>query len=140
MRLLFYTSKGDRRMKWLEEQLAGLRPLSIEFCRDLDTLGHGLRQPGSEKVLAVLLAASQDELHEILTLQPWLNGKPLILILPDRDKDTIAKGHVLAPRFLTDAQGDFREIYEILSKMVEIYLHQGRRQWQREISGLADYL
>ncbi|MEW6386054.1 MAG: hypothetical protein AB1491_00840 [Thermodesulfobacteriota bacterium] len=140
MRLLFYTSQGDRRMKWLEQRLTGFRPLNIEICRDLDTLEGGLRQLGGEMVLAVLLTISQEELQEVMTLKPWLQGKPLILILPDRNRDTIAKGHVLAPRYLAGLQDDFQEIYEVLNKMLEIYLRQDEGHGRRQVNGLAPYL
>jgi hypothetical protein len=73
--------------------------------------------------LAVLLAASQEELQVIMALRPLLNDIHLILILPDRDKDTIAKGHVLAPRFLTDLEHNMQEVYDVLNKMLKKYLY-----------------
>lgn len=127
MRLFFYTTRADRRLKWLEQRLSRLRPLCIEYHPDIDSLGRGLRQSGGELTLVVLLTTNQEELQEVQTLRPLLNDKPLILILPDRSKDTIAKGHVLAPRFLTDVQSDFREVYEVLSKMLKKYSYN----WQQ---------
>ena len=74
--------------------------------------------------LAVLLTASQKKLQEVMSLRSLLTDIPHILILPDRNKDTIAKGHVLTPRFLTDVQCNFRDIYNIINKMVENYYHK----------------
>ncbi|MCD6199973.1 MAG: hypothetical protein J7K15_15635, partial [Deltaproteobacteria bacterium] len=42
----------------------------------------------------------------------------LILILPDREAGTIAKGHILRPRFLTYLDSDFTEVAAVLKKML----------------------
>jgi hypothetical protein len=125
VRLLFYTSKGDSRMKLLGRQLGRLREITVESCLDIITLERALRKSRLSLILAVLLTTSQEELHEVLKLRPLLEDIPLILILPDKDKDTIAQGHLLAPRFLTYLQNSFHEIYDVLSKMLEIYSSKG---------------
>ncbi|MCJ7779472.1 MAG: hypothetical protein MUQ27_01475, partial [Acidimicrobiia bacterium] len=38
----------------------------------------------------------------------------IILILPDRNKDTINKGHTLFPRFLTYVDGNFDWVTAVL--------------------------
>jgi len=121
MRLLYYTSRDDRRLKLLAHRLGRERRIVVESCLDIGSLERCLRKPRDAKTLAVLLTTSKEELQEVLALRSLLNDIPLILILPDRDKDTVAQGHILAPRFLTDLQNSFQEIYEVLSKMLEIY-------------------
>ena len=120
-RLLLYTTQGDRRLQLLGRRLARERQVTIESCPDTSSLERGLRQAGGAMTLAVLLTASREELQELLTLRPLMADIPHILILPDRDKETVAMGHVLAPRFLTDIQNDFQEIHDVLSKMLEKY-------------------
>ncbi|NVM57217.1 MAG: hypothetical protein HWN51_03755 [Desulfobacterales bacterium] len=68
--------------------------------------------------IAVLLAASREELSDILSIRDLLTDIRVILVLPDRDDDTIAKGHTLRPRFFTYADSDFVEIAAVLSKML----------------------
>ena len=43
----------------------------------------------------------------------------LILILPDREKGTISKGHLFRPRYLTYADGDFLDVAAVLAKMID---------------------
>ncbi len=121
MRLLYYTSRDDSRLKLMAHRLGKERLMIVESCPDISSLERSLRKSGSDLTLAVLLTASHAELQEILGLRPLLNDIPLILILPDRDKDTVAKGHFLAPRFLTDPHNNFDEIYHVLNKMIDNY-------------------
>jgi hypothetical protein len=121
MRLLFYSTGPSRQMKYLYQRLAKLWPVKSEFCLDVNSLGNSLRHSGGEVTLAVLLAASQEELQGVMSLRSLLTDIPHILILPDCNKDTIAKGHILTPRFLTDAHSDFGDIYKVIDKMLKKY-------------------
>ena len=67
--------------------------------------------------VAVLLAADQQELTSFLGLTGWFWDVRIILVLPDRAKETISAGLKLKPRFFTFTDGDFREIGAILAKM-----------------------
>lgn len=126
VRLLYYTSRDDSRLKLLARRLGRERRIMVESCLDVSSLERCLRRSGDDLTLAVLLTASHEELQEILGLRPLLNDIPLILILPDRDKDTVAQGHILAPRFLTDIQNNFHEIYDVLNKMFDNYSYKKR--------------
>jgi hypothetical protein len=42
-----------------------------------------------------------------------------IVILPDSNPDTVAKGHILRPRFLSYCDGDFQDVAAVLSRMIE---------------------
>ena len=69
--------------------------------------------------MAVLLAASKGQLSELLSLRELLNDVRIILILPDRGRETISQGHLLRPRFLSYADGDLTDVIAVLSKMLE---------------------
>jgi hypothetical protein len=40
------------------------------------------------------------------------------LILPDADPQTIARGHNLRPRYLSNIQSDFQDVAAVLRKML----------------------
>jgi hypothetical protein len=82
------------------------------------SLSRRLRQPRHNLAVAVLVAASRQELLELLSIRDLLDGIRIILVLPDRQDDTIAKGHRLYPRFLTFADSDFLDVAAVLSKML----------------------
>lgn len=67
--------------------------------------------------IAVFLAASKEELSELVSIRNLLADLRIILVLPDARDDTISKGHTLRPRFLTDVDSDFLDIVAVLGKM-----------------------
>ena len=54
----------------------------------------------------------------MLSLRKLLSDLRLILILPDRDRDTVMSAHALRPRFLTYADGNLDDIAAVLRKML----------------------
>jgi len=53
-------------------------------------------------------------------LSDWLWDTRIILILPDRDRETITNGLKLRPRFFTYADEDFGEVAAVLAKMLGV--------------------
>jgi hypothetical protein len=45
----------------------------------------------------------------------------IILIAPDRDKETIAIAHRLRPRLLTYIDSDFADVFTVLANMIGDY-------------------
>ncbi|MBU0767596.1 MAG: hypothetical protein KJ687_00670 [Proteobacteria bacterium] len=43
----------------------------------------------------------------------------IILILPDGDNETTTMGHTLFPRYLTYADGVFKDVEAVLKKMIQ---------------------
>jgi hypothetical protein len=120
MNLLFYATgeKGTGKRLWdLHQELSSV--YKGAFCRTIDTLSLKLRKSMSDLTIAVLLAENQEELLDILSIRDLLNGVRIILILPDRKEDTIRKGHSLYPRFLNYVDGDFKNVVDVLAKMLK---------------------
>lgn len=68
---------------------------------------------------AVLIAPTRKDLERILQLQRVLDGMPLLMILPDREPDTISKAHRFRPRFLTYVDDDLSEIIGVVKKIMD---------------------
>ncbi len=122
VRVLFYIP-SDARAKRLIKQSSELFTLSTnaEICRTLESLSSRLVHMGSHPDIAVLLATSQKELSNIYSIRQLLADIRIILILPDRQPETISKGHKLYPRFLSYTDGSFKDIAAVLEKMLTIY-------------------
>ena len=90
-----------------------------EVYRTVETFSSRLKQPTEDTPIALLLAPSKKDLREILSISDLLSDIRIILILPDREDDTIAKGHSLHPRFLSYLDSDFKEIADVMGKMLE---------------------
>lgn len=91
----------------------------IMVCHSLGELYDRLGQPTGEGVIVVLLVSSTQELSEILLLQEMLLGRRVILILPDRTKETTTRGHRLRPRFITYTRSDYLDVSVVLGRMLQ---------------------
>ncbi len=119
MRVLFYTTTADGVAQRLQRVIEGLVPKeNTEIHRTIDSLSNRLRRPRYDLAVAVLLAASREDLLELLSIRDLLDGIRIILVLPDREDGTIAKGHRLYPRFLTYSDSDLLDVAAVLSKML----------------------
>lgn len=94
---------------------------SISIHTTIESFSEHLRQFHSEPVMAVIFLATKAELMNILFLKDLLTNIPLILILPDREKETISKGTLLHPRFISFIQNDFNELESVIKKMIDRY-------------------
>jgi hypothetical protein len=91
-----------------------------EVHQTLEALAGRLCGPGGRPDIVVILAASREHLGQVLSIRELLHGLRLILILPDREPDTITRGHTLAPRFLTYVDGDYTHIGAVLQRISSI--------------------
>ncbi len=133
MGVLFYAAdiKGTGKPLWdLFQDLSS--EYQREFFQTIDTLSQKLRQPSGVQTIAVLLASTQKELSDILTIKNLLEDVRIILILPDRDKKTVSKGYNLYLRFLTYVDSDFNWLTAVLKKYCQIIIMPLNRQDQEQ--------
>ncbi|HVO67640.1 MAG TPA: hypothetical protein VMT12_14285 [Syntrophales bacterium] len=119
MKVLLYSSmeteSGERLQRAIEVLVLKDR---TEIYRTTEKFLLRLHQPLDEPVIVVLLASSKKDLMDILSLHDLLLDMQIILILPDTDNDTVAKGHLLRPRLITLCDSDFLEVAAVLCKMM----------------------
>jgi hypothetical protein len=92
----------------------------IEIYRTKEELSNRLRLPEKDITVAVLIATNKKDFRGILSLRELLRDLRIILLLPNREKDTIAEGHSLRPRFLGYADSDLMFIVPVLKKMLKM--------------------
>jgi len=92
---------------------------SMEVCRTITSLSRRLRRFESRPEVVVLLAADKKDLSELLAIRSLFRDLRIILLLPDREPETISKGHTLMPRFLAYCDSNFRDVTAVLNKMLK---------------------
>ena len=129
MNVLFYsTGEAGERLQGMIQNLVPKEKL--EIYKTLKSFSERLRKPMDDIPVAVILAASEDDLLTILSISHLLYDVRFILILPDRDDPTVAIGHSLRPRFLGYKDSDFREVTAVLGKMIGgFYSHRKVRDF-----------
>jgi len=120
MNLLIYVAPSNG--VW--ERLRSVIPttassMKLDICHSLDALSHRLRSPSADFTAAILVASSYQELLDLVTFSDLLTDLRIIMILPDRNKNTIAKAHTLRPRFLTYLENGLNDVTAVLNKMLE---------------------
>ena len=121
MIIFFSTSCGEAEERLLRVIETVVTARDIKTYRTIDSLSRGLRQRRNDDDIAILLASSKVELHylNLISLRNLLSDMKIIVILPDSNADTVAKGHILKPRFLSYCDGDFQDVASVLSRMIE---------------------
>jgi hypothetical protein len=122
MRVILYTPAGDvEDARRLEETISDVAAEEvIESYRSLESLALRLRNMPQEPVFIVLLAGDRNEMHHMQALRDMLSSLPVFLVIPDQDQETIAKAHLLHPRFLTVKDSDFADLGAVLQKKLSM--------------------
>ena len=100
MMLLLYAKARNGVSQELKRILNGRSSdACLETYSNLDDLFHRLRQPRLNLKIGVLAIGSEAELDRLLTIRELLSDMRLVLVLSDKDPQTVSKAHALAPRF-----------------------------------------
>ena len=107
----------------LEEQIQAVMEDPVldadrEVYRKIDILADRLLQVGNKPSVAVVLARTRAELAELYSIRHLFSDLRTLLILPDRSKETIAKGHAFSPRFLGYLDSDVNDLASVLTKIL----------------------
>jgi len=89
-----------------------------EVVSAMGSLVSRIMNPSPEPAVAVLIAGSRGEFAEIQLMKWLLYDVCTVLILPDRDMETVSEGYNLHPRFMGCLDDDADKIAAVLCKML----------------------
>lgn len=121
MKCIFYEKKSGTiagRIIGMLQAAAGEN--KIELYRTIKTLSQRLSRPVDGLSVIVLIAGDRKDLLNILAVQKQFGVMRIIIILPDREDESVRIGYKLKPRFLTYLNGDVAEVQAVLSKMLQL--------------------
>jgi len=124
--LYFNTGKsktGSDLLNIIESQLPGI---DIQPCMDTYSFSKQLiqLQQGNANTIAVILTSDEEDLMELYAIKHLLYGVITILILPDRERDTIALGFRCKPYFMTSINRDLIKIGYIVKILLMAQSYQ----------------
>jgi len=118
MKLLIFASNNRETRERLLGLTLGLEGLdSVDLYGSREALARGLRQPPFLESLALIAPANREELDGIVSLGQLLSAVRTILILPDQNSDTISRGLLVRPHFLSFADGDLSVVAAVLARL-----------------------
>jgi hypothetical protein len=119
VKILLYSSQREDPGAAIEKRLRTLVPdLRMEVYRSIEELAHGLQRLLDHDTIIILRARDREELLHIVSLRDLLQGVRVILLVPDREEETISLAHRLRPRFLSSCEDDFSDTLSVLRKML----------------------
>ncbi|MEW6672768.1 MAG: hypothetical protein AB1427_13770 [Thermodesulfobacteriota bacterium] len=120
MKLVFYadgnTEVGDRLLQKIQDQVSAS---VVQAYRSFDDFQQGLVGRGWKPNAAILLASNTTELKRIITLGKLLTDTRVLLVLPDRRKETVAAGHRLRPRYISYADDGFEDVVAVVKQILK---------------------
>ena len=121
MLLIFY----EKASGGIAEQLKRMmKPLigkdEIKVYHTISILSKRLARPVDGRVVMVLVAADRNDLLDIYAIRELFGIIRIIIILPDREDESVRMGHQLQPRFLTYMNEELSEVYSVLRKMLKL--------------------
>jgi hypothetical protein len=119
VKILFYSSKRQAPGVSIGASLRKLVPNEqIEIYRSIEDLTNGLLQLLDPDAIVILQVGDRQELLRILSLRDLLQGVRIILLVPDREEETISLAHRLRPRFLASSESGFSDAMSVVRKML----------------------
>ncbi len=121
---------GEKRLMAAVKRL--IPAVSMKVYRNADSLRRRLLPGGSSASAVVIFAATKQDLLSVVPLRDVLLSFRIIMVLPDSDDVTLAMGWGMWPRFVSYADGDFRDVAGVLNKIVGTAPHQVKgatRRW-----------
>jgi hypothetical protein len=89
-----------------------------EVISSLDNLISRIRNRSPESLVVVLITGSQSDFADMQQMKWMLHDICTILILPDRNLETVAAGHNLHPRYMGCLDDHPAEIATFLGRML----------------------
>jgi hypothetical protein len=91
-----------------------------EIYHTIKTLSQRLTRPVDGLAIMVLIAGDRKDLLNIIAAQKLFGLIRIIIILPDREEESVKIGYKLQPRFLTYVNGDISEVHAVLRKLLQL--------------------
>ena len=119
MQILLYSPSGDEFGERLRQALSEvLRVGRVEVLRQLNGLIQRLRMPISALGMLIFVPANRQELSVVSSFLTEMPGLQIVLVLPDRESETLAMARTLRPRFLAYLNGDYSELMEVVKEIL----------------------
>jgi hypothetical protein len=117
MQLIVYTNQEDNSAMLLQNEISKMPSLHAKFIHNHENLIQSLRFHMVFQSIVVFQAAGQEDILFLESIKNLLFDARLILVLPNREKDTIKTGYSLYPRFITYTGSNYRDVTAVLNKM-----------------------
>ncbi len=126
MIVFYYDAKNEAARGLLKDIQIKFNGHQVEIVPTIKALWERFHQPRTERSILILVPQNRPQLEELTQMGELINDHPILLVLPDRDLQTVSTGHKLYPRFVSYLDSDFSCLSAVLNKMIENVGHDER--------------
>ena len=120
MKLIFYKKIGNDIAGQLIRMIrVTMEKDEVHVYRTIHERSLELCQLSNTPFILVIIAKDGEDLLNIQEMKGLFRDIRIIVILPDRKRETVKLGHELQPRFLTFIDADVSEVSRVLGKMLK---------------------
>lgn len=101
---------------------------SVLITDNLFKLIHLVAQTSKQESVAILFAATDEELKNLVELRGRISSIPTILVLPDDDIDTLQKGMLLSPLYFMARYAETSQFTVAINELCHIYAEYNHTQ------------
>ncbi len=109
--------KGSALKKIIDQNFYGTELTTVHTFISLKTKLKKSFSPSENEIL-ILFAESRNRLDELTDLIDLMEGKRIILILPDESRATLSIASRFSPRFLTYRNDTYDDLCDVLNNMI----------------------
>ena len=90
---------------------------NVDIYKTFENFSERLSKPKKLDTIIIICPESMQDFKKLISYKNFLNNTKNILVLPDREKETLDLALLFFPRFYIFADQDFKQIGEIVKKM-----------------------
>lgn len=121
-RLIFFIHKksGESGRIFLKIMEKKMKNTKIEVCHSIKTFENKLKQYNTylDKEIVVLFADNEERLNQLDIKKNILQDKKTIIVLPEKNQQTLSKAHKFFPRYFTFIDNKYDDLCDVLDKML----------------------
>ncbi|MFH1154170.1 MAG: hypothetical protein V1793_10150 [Pseudomonadota bacterium] len=106
-----------------EQLLTLLKPIFTDHIlschRTVEHLSRDLKQSANDQGIAILCLDTYKDLSAMLEIRDLFWKHRIVLILPDMERETVARAVQLFPRYMTAPDQGLNDIKDVVSRLME---------------------
>ena len=118
MKTIFYSNGINEIKRKLDNSTYHqIQDINFEIIDSFESLTKQMCRPLNHVSVIVAWLKKKSELENLVALSPLLENTRMILVLPDREKQTMSLGVKLKPSFISYQDNNFEDIITVLKKI-----------------------
>jgi len=108
---------------------------NVDIYKTFENFSERLSRPKKLDTIIIIIAESRQDFEKLISYKDFLNNTRNIMVLPDREKETLDLALLFFPRFYIFADQDFKQIGEVVRKCTKNLQREKTIRTKKSING-----